>query len=50
MSDTKERAGAAGVVVAGVFFKIALYVCVVVLLFWIVSLVIIGSKPVLLLF
>ena len=27
MSDTKERAGAAGVVVAGVFFKIALYVC-----------------------
>ena len=24
MSDTKERAGAAGVVVAGVFFKIAL--------------------------
>ena len=33
MSDTKERAGAAGVVVAGVFFKIALYVCVVVLLF-----------------
>ncbi len=30
MSDTKERAGAAGVVVAGVFFKIALYVCVVV--------------------
>ena len=35
MSDTKERAGAAGVVVAGVFFKIALYVCVVVLLFWI---------------
>ena len=35
MSDTKERAGAAGVVVAGVFFKIALYVCVVVLLFWV---------------
>ena len=35
MSDTKERAGAAGVVVASVFFKIALYVCVVVLLFWI---------------
>ena len=35
MSDTKERAGAAGVVVAGVFFKIALYVCVVVLLLWV---------------
>ena len=35
MSDTRERAGAAGVVVAGVFFKIALYVCVVVLLFWV---------------
>ena len=35
MSDTRDRAGAAGVAVAGVIFKIALYVCVVVLLFWI---------------
>ena len=35
MGDTRERAGAAGVAVAGVAFKIALYVCVVVLLFWI---------------
>ena len=35
MGDTRERAGAAGVAVAGVAFKIALYLCVVVLLFWI---------------
>ena len=26
MSDTRERAGAAGVVVAGTFFKIVLYI------------------------
>lgn len=35
MGDTRERAGAAGVAVAKLIFKIALYVCVVVLLFWI---------------
>ena len=35
MGNTRERAGAAGVAVAGGFFKIALYVCVVVLLFWV---------------
>ena len=35
MSDTRERAGAAGVVVAGTFFKIVLYICVIVLLFWV---------------
>ena len=35
MGDTRERAGAAVVAVAGVAFKISLYVCVVVLLFWI---------------
>ena len=29
MSDTRERAGAAGVVVAGTFFKIVLYICVI---------------------
>ena len=28
MGDTKDRVGAAGVIVAGGFFKIALYVCV----------------------
>ena len=35
MSDTRERAGAAGVVVAGTFFQIVLYICVIVLLFWV---------------
>ena len=30
MGDTKDRVGAAGVIVAGGFFKIALYVCVAV--------------------
>ena len=35
MSDTRERAGAAGVVVAGTFFKIVLYICVIVVLFWV---------------
>ena len=29
MGDTRDRMGAAGVAVAGGFFKIALYVCVV---------------------
>ena len=33
--DTKDRVGAAGVIVAGGFFKIALYVCVAVLVIWI---------------
>ena len=35
MGDTKDRVGAAGVIVAGGFFKIALYVCVAVLVIWI---------------
>ena len=35
MGDTKDRVGAAGVIVAGGFFKIALYVCVAVLIIWI---------------
>lgn len=35
MGNTRERVGAAGVVVASGFFRIALYVCVVVLIFWI---------------
>lgn len=35
MGDTKDRVGAAGVVVAGGFFKAALYVCVAVLVIWI---------------
>ncbi|MDC7286800.1 endolytic transglycosylase MltG [Blautia schinkii] len=35
MGNTRERVGAAGVVVAGGFFRIALYVCVIVLIFWI---------------
>lgn len=35
MSEIKERAEAAGVVVASGFFRIAFYVCIVVLLFWI---------------
>ncbi len=34
MGDTKDRVGAAGVIVAGGFFKIALYVCVAVLVIW----------------
>ena len=32
MGDTRDRMGAAGVAVAGGFFKIALYVCVAVLI------------------
>lgn len=35
MGNTRERVGAAGVVVASGFFRIALYVCVIVLIFWI---------------
>ena len=33
--ETRDRVGAAGVAIASVFFKIALYICVIVLLFWI---------------
>lgn len=35
MGDTRDRMGAAGVAVAGGFFKIALYVCVAILIIWI---------------
>ena len=35
MGNARDRAGAAGVVLAGGFFRIALYVCVAVLIFWI---------------
>lgn len=34
MSNVKERAGAFGVAFAGGVFKIALYVCIVVMVFW----------------
>lgn len=34
MSNVKERAGAFGVALAGGVFKIALYVCIVVMVFW----------------
>lgn len=34
MGNTRERIGAAGVAVAGGFFRIVLYICVVVLIFW----------------
>lgn len=34
MGDTRDRVGNAGVIVAGGAFKIALYVCVVVLIIW----------------
>ena len=34
MGDTRERVGNAGVIVAGGAFKIALYVCIVVLIIW----------------
>ena len=37
MSNTKERIGAAGVAVAGGIFRIVLYVCVVVLIIWVVK-------------
>lgn len=35
MGNTRERVGAAGVALAGGVFRIALYVCVVFLIFWI---------------
>lgn len=35
MGETRDRVGKAGVIVAGGFFKIALYVCVAVLIIWI---------------
>lgn len=35
MGNARERVGAAGVVVAGGFFRIVLYVCVIILIFWI---------------
>ncbi|MDO5361173.1 MAG: solute-binding protein [Eubacteriales bacterium] len=34
MGNTRDRAGAAGVVLAGGFFRIALYICVALLIFW----------------
>lgn len=34
MSNVRERAGAFGVAFAGGVFKIALYVCIIVLVFW----------------
>ena len=34
MGDTRDRVGNAGVIVAGGAFKIALYVCIVVLIIW----------------
>lgn len=34
MSNVRERAGAYGVAFAGGVFKIALYVCIIVLIFW----------------
>lgn len=34
MSNVRERAGAFGVAFAGGVFKIALYVCIIVLIFW----------------
>ena len=38
MGDTRDRVGNAGVIVAGGAFKIALYVCIVVLIIWLGSL------------
>ena len=35
MGDTRDRVGKAGVFVAGGAFRIALYVCIVVLIIWI---------------
>ncbi len=35
MGDTRDRMGKAGVIVAGSAFKMALYVCVIVLIIWI---------------
>lgn len=34
MSDVKDKIGKAGLVVAGGFFRIAVYVCVAILIFW----------------
>lgn len=34
MSNVRERAGAYGLAIAGGVFKIALYICIVVLVFW----------------
>lgn len=34
MTDIKDKIGRAGVVVAGGFFRIALYICVAILIFW----------------
>ena len=35
MGETRERMGKAGVIVAGSAFKMALYVCVIVLIIWV---------------
>ena len=35
MADTREKAGRAGVFLAGGVFKIALYICVIVFLIWV---------------
>lgn len=35
MGNTRDRVGKAGLVMAGGFFRIALYVCIAVLIFWI---------------
>ena len=35
MGNTRERLGAAGVALAGIIFKLVLYACVVVLIFWV---------------
>lgn len=35
MGNTRERLGAVGVAVAGIIFKIVLYACVVVFIFWV---------------
>ena len=37
MSTIRDKAGKAGLVLAGGFFRIALYVCVALLVFWIVK-------------
>ncbi len=35
MADTREKAGRAGVFLAGGIFKIALYICIIVFLIWV---------------
>ena len=35
MGDTRDRMGKAGVIVAGSAFRMALYVCVIVLIIWV---------------